>query len=151
VGILDHPDWRRARPIVRDRVQLLTENAPLATVTGWDALTKQTEACATLGLRAHRLYDWRHTYAVNAIWRGDDHQDIRRQFGHAPNSMMLYRVYGPCIAEARRVEERRRRPKNRRGPHPHPHPPLRRGVRRRGVSEYPGRDSNPQGPKAGGF
>jgi integrase len=109
VEILDRPDWAWAWPIVEAHVRTLTESAPLVAIAERDALREQTEACRTLGLPAHRLHDWRHTYAVNAIRRGDDHQAIKRQLGHAPNSTMLYTTYGAYIEEARRLEDWARR------------------------------------------
>ena len=107
VEILDHPDWTpRAWPIAQAHVRTPTENAPVATIVEWDAPRARTEACRALGLPAHRLHDWRQTYAVNAIRRGDDHRAIKRQLGHAANSTMLYTTYGAYIEEARRLEER---------------------------------------------
>jgi integrase len=55
----------------------------------------QRRLCKTLGLPAdYHLHDWRHTYVVQALQRGDDHARIRNQLGHSPRSVLLYTTYG---------------------------------------------------------
>lgn len=90
-------DW--AWEIIEPHLWTLAPLAPLVTVKERAALREQTEACERLKLPRNRLHDWRHTYAVTAIRRGDDHQAIKNQLGHAPNSALLYKVYGAFIAE----------------------------------------------------
>ncbi|HXE83685.1 MAG TPA: hypothetical protein VN513_10200 [Gemmatimonadales bacterium] len=79
--------------------------APLVTITVWDALDQQLAACDRLGLPHHTLHDWRHTYAVTALVRGDDPQFIKRQLGHAPNSPLLHTTYGVYEAQGRTARQ----------------------------------------------
>jgi integrase len=101
----DDPAWAWAWPIIERYARQLTPNAPITTRHEWQVLRAQTAACKALGLPHHTLHDWRHTYAVNAILRDDEHQAIKRQLGHAPNSTLLYEVYGAYIAEAKRRKQ----------------------------------------------
>ena len=71
----------------------------MVTISERTALGAQTSACELLELPRQRLHDWRHTYAVTALRRGDDHQRIKRQLGHSPHSALLYKVCGVYIAE----------------------------------------------------
>jgi integrase len=81
-------------PYVRAHAETLPAHARLATMTDRQLLVLQTRLCKTLGLPGQRLHDWRHTYAVTALARGDDHARIRNQLGHSPRSVLLYTVYG---------------------------------------------------------
>lgn len=103
VEATDAPEWAWAWPIVEAHARTLSPNAPLVTISEFTILRRQLAACKLLGLPHHTLHDWRHTYAVNAILRGDDHQEIKRALGHAPNSMQLHTRYGVYIAEYRRL------------------------------------------------
>jgi len=85
-------DW--TWPVIQAHAASLLPAAKFVSITKKAAMTEQGEVCATLKLPRHRLHDWRHTYAVTAIKRGDDHQAIKRQLGHAPHSALLYTRYG---------------------------------------------------------
>ena len=93
-------DW--CWPILERHLKLMHPDTPVVTITGRQALRAQLEACERLELPHHTLHDWRHSYAVAALKRRDDPQTVKRQLGHAPNSVLIYRVYGaylPCIAD----------------------------------------------------
>lgn len=87
--------------VLRRAISGLLPNAPLVTITVWDALDAQLAACERLGLPRHTLHDWRHTYAVTALSRGDDPQFVKQQLGHAPNSPLLHTTYGVYEAQGR--------------------------------------------------
>jgi len=91
-----------ATAIVKRHARLLAPASPLVTITVWDALDEQLEACRALGLPHHTLHKWRDTYAVTALVRGDDPQFVKQQLGHAPNSPLLHTRYGVYIAQGRR-------------------------------------------------
>jgi integrase len=93
-------DW--CWSIIADHCKLLLPNARLITGRERQILEAHRDACERLEIVTEqpiRLHDWRHTYAVTAIRRRDDHQAIKRQLGHAPQSALLYTVYGVYIAE----------------------------------------------------
>jgi site-specific recombinase XerD len=92
-------DW--AWQIVRSHVATLTPGAPLFTVSHEDALREHHAAAARLELPRTTLHHHRHSFAVMHIRRGSDHQWIKNQLGHAPDSTLLYSVYGIYIAEAK--------------------------------------------------
>jgi len=94
-----------ATRILKRAVKGLLPNAPLATITVWDALKLQRAACEALGLPRHTLHDWRHTYAVTALARGDDPQFVKRQLGHAPNSPLLHTTYAVYEAMGRKARQ----------------------------------------------
>ena len=107
VEILGHPDWTPwAWRIVEAHVRTLSDNAPLVTIAETATLAAHLVARDSLGLPPHRLHDWRHTYAVSAIKCGEDHQAVKRQLGHAPDSTMLYTTYGAYLEDAPRHAER---------------------------------------------
>lgn len=91
-----------ATAIVRRHARALAPNAPLVITPEWVILDRQIEACTALGLPHHTLHQWRDTYAVTALVRGDDPQFVKQQLGHAPNSPLLYTRYGVYIAMGRR-------------------------------------------------
>lgn len=95
-----------AWPIIAAHARALSPTAPLVTISRDWALERHREAVAALGFPRTTLHDWRHTYAVTAIRRGDDEQEIKNQLGHAPGSNMLRTVYGVYIQQARRARQR---------------------------------------------
>jgi len=86
-------------PTIEACCKTLLPAAHVVTISERQALDAQTAACVRLELPRQRLHDWRHTYAITALRRGDDHQRIKRQLGHSPHSTLLYKVYGVYIAE----------------------------------------------------
>jgi integrase len=98
-------EWAWA--IIEPSVRLMAPASPVITITERAMWESQQHACEALGLPHHTLHDWRHSYAVNAILRGDDEQQIRKQLGHAPNSGMLKKVYGVYFDRAKRGHTRK--------------------------------------------
>jgi hypothetical protein len=47
------------------------------------------------------LHEYRHHFAVMHLRRGSDHQWIKNQLGHAPQSTLLYTTYGVYVAQAK--------------------------------------------------
>lgn len=91
-------DW--CWPVILSAVQSLAPAAPVVRIAHSAALAEQLAACERLGLPRHLLHDWRHTYAVTALRRRDDPQFVKHQLGHAPNSVLLYKVYGAYITKS---------------------------------------------------
>lgn len=94
-----------ARAIVKKRTRLHAPNAPLITTPEWVVLDQQLPVCRALGLSHHTLHQWRDTYAVTALVRGDDPQFVKQQLGHALSSPLLYTRYGVYVAQGRRHRE----------------------------------------------
>lgn len=109
VEILDvrqHREWRPVWLVLEPLLRAMTPNAKLVTISGGTAIRHLTAALRRLKLPHHTLHDWRHTYAVNAIQRGDDEQAIKRQLGHAPTSTLLHTTYGVYLDEAKAARDR---------------------------------------------
>ena len=100
-------DW--TWPIIAARAASLLPAAKFVNTTKKAAMAEQGKVCEELKLPRHRLHDWRHTYAVTAIKRGDDHQAIKRQLGHAPHSALLYTRYGQYMSEPVGYAEKKRK------------------------------------------
>lgn len=47
------------------------------------------------------LHQYRHHFAVMHLRRQSDHQWIKNQLGHAPQSRLIYTTYGVYIGEAK--------------------------------------------------
>lgn len=106
-------DW--CWPYIEAHLAGLPPNARLFTLDEDAALRAHDRVVKALGLPPVTLHDWRHTYAVTALKRKDDHQDIKRQLGHAPQSTLLYDTYGvyttkPKGRTARLAEAARKQP-----------------------------------------
>lgn len=85
-------DW--CWPHIEPYVSALPANARLFTLSENVAHKAHDRTVKAIGLPPVTLHDWRHTYAVESLRRGDDHAQIRRQLGHAPQSTLLYTSYG---------------------------------------------------------
>lgn len=85
-------DWCWA--YIEPYVAALPPNARLFTVDGDKVHKVHDRIVRALRLPPVTLHDWRHTYAVTALKRDDNHQDIKRQLGHAPQSTLIYTTYG---------------------------------------------------------
>jgi integrase len=99
-------DW--AWNIVRAHVATLAPSGPLFEVRHEEALRAHHEAAVALKLPRTTIHHHRHSFAVMHIRRGTDHQWIKQQLGHAPDSTLLYTTYGIYAAEAkmrRKAEE----------------------------------------------
>lgn len=104
---------------VAPHVTALPPNARLFTLDEDAAHRAHDRTVKALGLPPVTLHDWRHTYAVACLKRGDDHQDIKRQLGHAPQSTLIYSTYGVYITKPKK----RTRPETGSEPsHPVHHP-----------------------------
>jgi integrase len=90
-------DW--CWKIIRPHVRLMTPDTPLVSIQERAALTEQLAVCARLKYPRHVLHSWRSTYAITALKRGDEPARVKRQLGHAPNSVLLYSVYGAYIPD----------------------------------------------------
>lgn len=95
--------------VLEPHLRTLAPNAPVVTANRDAVIYAHKQAAARLGLEPSTLHDWRHTYAVTAIQRGDDHQQIKRQLGHSPASPLLYTVYGVYIQQSEAVKRRAQR------------------------------------------
>ncbi len=89
-------DWATA--IVAAHVMALAPAALLFPgITPAGALAQHHTTAKALGLprtvRRHR----RHSFAVMHLKRGRDHQWLKNQLGHAPQSTLIYSVYGTYI------------------------------------------------------
>lgn len=90
-------DW--CWEILLPHVRLMTPDRPLVTISERAALTEQLAVCARLKYPRHVLHSRRSTYAITALKRGDEPARVKRQLGHAPNSVLLYSVYGAYIPD----------------------------------------------------
>lgn len=85
-------DW--AWDVILTWTRHATPNARLFVIDGDKAHRDHDARIKALGLPPVTLHDARHTYAITALKRGDDHQAIKRQLGHAPQSTLIYTTYG---------------------------------------------------------
>ncbi len=100
-------DW--AWEIVRARAKTLTPNALFFPYKESAALRRHRDAEIALGLKQTTLHQHRNSFAVMHLMRGSDHQWIKNQLGHAPDSTLLYRTYGVYIKAAKLTEAQRER------------------------------------------
>jgi integrase len=104
-------EWAWA--IVTTHAHLLAPNAPLFPGIREDAALAQHHAAARrLGLPRSTLHQHRHSYAVMQLQRGCDHQWLKNQLGHAPQSTLLYTTYGLYIGAARLTAQQQARHTN---------------------------------------
>ncbi len=93
-------DW--AWSVVAAHAKLLSPNAPLFPEIREDAaLTAHHGAAKALGLPRTTLHQHRHAFSVMHLRRGCDHQWLKNQLGHAPQSTLLYTTYGLYIKAAK--------------------------------------------------
>ena len=69
-------------------------------VTERRALDAHATVLKGLKLEHATLHDARHSYAVRSLKAGVTPQVVKRQLGHAPNSVLIYRIYGVYIPDA---------------------------------------------------
>jgi integrase len=100
------PEWSWAWDIVAKHVRRLTPNELL--FPGFrptTAIYRHQSACKRQGLPKTSLHDWRHTYAVAALKRGEEPRYVKQNLGHSPRSTLLETVYGVWIPDEREREE----------------------------------------------
>lgn len=66
-------------------------------VTPAAALAEHHATSKALGLPRTVLHHHRHSFAVMHLKRACDHQWLKNQLGHAPQSTLIYSVYGTYI------------------------------------------------------
>ena len=92
--------------IILDYVKVFLPTARLFDgVTAQTALAMHRRESKALGLPPTTLHQLRHSFAVMHFQRGTDHQWIKNQLGHAPDSTMLYKVYGVYINAAKLTKQ----------------------------------------------
>jgi integrase len=87
-------DW--CWEIIRPHVRSMLPETPLVSIKERAALTEQLGVCERLKNPGHVLHLWRSTYTLK---RGDEPARVKRQLGHAPNSVLLYSVYAAYIPD----------------------------------------------------
>lgn len=88
--------------IIADYAKVFTPGARLFDgITDTTALSMHHRESKRLGYKHTTLHQIRHSFAVMHIKRGTDHQWIKNQLGHAPDSSTLYKVYGVYINAAK--------------------------------------------------
>lgn len=92
-------DW--AWEIIEAAARSLTPSARLVEISEKVALKNHEAARVLLQLPKVQqpLHGHRSHFTVMHLRRGSDHQWIKNQLGHAPNSTLLYTTYGVYIAE----------------------------------------------------
>lgn len=73
------------------------------------ALRVHHRTAEAAGLPRTTLHQHRHSYAVMHLRRGSDHQWLKTQLGHAPQSTLLYTTYGVWIGGAKLTAAQRAR------------------------------------------
>ena len=90
------------RGILAAHVKPFSSNAPLFLGLREDAaLAAHHAAAKALGHPHTTLHQHRHSYAVMQLKAGRDHQWLKNQLGHAPQSTLLYTTYGLYIGAAK--------------------------------------------------
>lgn len=85
--------WTYVEAFVRD----LAPNARVFTLREDIALRTHKRVAKAIGLPETTLHHWRHTYAVQWLKAGKDHQILKNQLGHSPRSTLIYTTYGPWL------------------------------------------------------
>jgi len=65
-------------------------------ITSEHALDALRAACKAVGVEDYRTHDWRHTYAVRELRKGQPLSVVAHQLGHA-NTIMVQKVYGRFV------------------------------------------------------
>ncbi|HET8777935.1 MAG TPA: site-specific integrase [Candidatus Limnocylindria bacterium] len=87
-------------PIIQAHVRTIPPHAPLVTFAQSVLLRMVQSRVKLLGLAPeYTLHDWRHTYAVQWLKGGGDHQVLKHQLGHAPRSTLIYTTYGTWLVK----------------------------------------------------
>lgn len=101
-------DW--AWQIIEAHAKTVAPNGLLFPEIREDApLNAHDEAAKVLGLPRTTLHQHRHSYAVMHLKRGCDHQWLKNQLGHAPQSTLIYTTYGLYIKAAKLTAEQAKR------------------------------------------
>lgn len=94
--------------ILAAHMKTLSPNAPLfPRIRGEAALAEHHATAKALGLPRTTLHQHRHSYAVMQLRRGCDHQWLKNQLGHAPQSTLIYTTYGVYIGATKLTAEQR--------------------------------------------
>jgi len=109
-------DW--TWKIIAKHVKSLSPNALLFPgVTPSLALARHFEASTAQELPRTVLHHHRHSFAVMHLKRGCDHQWLKNQLGHAPQSTLIYTTYGTYIgAQKLTADQRSQMPARENGP-----------------------------------
>jgi integrase len=92
--------------ILAAHLKALSPNAPLFPEIREDtALARHHATAKALGLPRTTLHQHRHSYAVMQLRRGCDHQWLKTQLGHAPQSTLIYTAYGDYMGATKRTSD----------------------------------------------
>lgn len=87
--------WDVVEPVFR----AMTPGARLTTLRHKAFWSQFRDACVAAGGPVIAPHDARHCYAVWNLKGGMDRQQLRRQLGHSPHSILIFTTYGVWIPE----------------------------------------------------
>lgn len=86
-------------PYIRAALEGLEPSETVFHIGRTGAIRAHHRAVKALGLKHSTLHDWRHTYAVNALRRGEKATVVAHQLGHS-NAYLVWTRYGKFVPNA---------------------------------------------------